>query len=115
VVGHTSCGGCTAAIANKKIGAIDVWLQPLRELRAANWATLQGMSTADQINALARLNVVQGRKNVLEHPSVMAADQVQGVQVHGIMYDLASGILSDLGISESGDVLNKRVGSFLLT
>jgi carbonic anhydrase len=38
IVGHTACGGCTAALSNKKIAAIDVWLQPLCEIRAAHWA-----------------------------------------------------------------------------
>ena len=36
VCGHTSCGGVAAALGNDRLGLLDVWLHPLRKLRAEN-------------------------------------------------------------------------------
>ena len=31
--GHTGCGGCKASLGNDRVGKIDTWLMPFRQLR----------------------------------------------------------------------------------
>lgn len=92
VCGHTSCGGCAGALGNNRIGKIDLWLQPLRALRAEHAEALAKLPDAKaKGDALSELNVKQGVKTVRQHPDVIAAAKSRGLQVHGMMFDLASG------------------------
>lgn len=43
IVGHYGCGGCVAALGNKKLGLIDNWIRHLRDVRAANAKELEAI------------------------------------------------------------------------
>jgi len=54
--GHYGCGGCFAALGNKKLGLIDNWLRHIRDVRAANATELDSVETIhERTNRLAEL------------------------------------------------------------
>jgi carbonic anhydrase len=71
------------------------------------------MGPADAVVRLTQLNAIESSKRIKSHPSVLAATTPVGnIQVHGMMYYLSSGTLFNMGIPESGDVVNARIGAF---
>ncbi|KAI2836854.1 hypothetical protein CBS63078_9259 [Aspergillus niger] len=110
--GHTSCGGVAAALGNKQLGILDPWLLPLRQLRAKNLDLLNSLP-ADQANLkLVELNVLEGVKLLKEKSVVLEAIQERGLQVHGLIYDVGSGVLRELDTDESEEAIKARLTSF---
>lgn len=98
--GHTGCGGCKASLGNAKIGKIDTWLMPLRQLRLKHAAELEKLEGAAQGTRMAELNVMNGVEVIRSNPDVMAAVKERGLTVHGVIYDLATGLLRPLEIPD---------------
>jgi len=97
VCGHTSCGGCDAALGNKRYGLIDAWLKTIREVRTANSKELDAISDkAKRVDRLAELHVLAQVENLYENSNVIEAMKTRGLQVHGFMYDTATGHLRNL-------------------
>jgi len=72
------------------------------------------MAPADAVVRLTQLNVIERLKRIKGHPSVLeTTTPVENIQVHGMMYYLSSGI-SNMGIRVGGDVVNARIGAFLM-
>src|SRR5580704_3365646 len=60
VVGHYGCGGVAAAVDGKRLGLVDHWLHPIREVYSENREALEAI--ADQrsrLNRLCELNVIR--------------------------------------------------------
>lgn len=116
VCGHTSCGGVAAALGNDRLGVIDAWLAPIRKLREANNAGWdeEGLSDKDKALRLVEANVRQGVQTVKENPEVIDAVRERGLQVHGLVYDVASGELRELEIEEGEVEGKKRQEAFTL-
>jgi len=112
VCGHTSCGGVNATLNNNKLGVLDLWLQPMRALREQHADELAKLEGADKNNYLAKLNVKAGVENLKRIPTVIDAMRERGVQVHGVIYDLATGLLEDLEVGEEEEVGKKRIAAF---
>ena len=56
--GHYGCGGCIAALGNKKLGLIDNWLRHIRDVRAANAKELDALPNIDdRTSRLAELKL----------------------------------------------------------
>jgi carbonic anhydrase len=98
--GHTSCGGVAAALDNKRLGTIDTWLMPLRQVRMENSAELEGLGPADRARKLVELNVHQGVAVLKSNPNVIDAMKERGLDVHGMVYDLAKGELIPVDVPE---------------
>lgn len=100
VCGHTECGGVKAALSNKLVGGVlDNWLNPIRQTRAANNALLQLLNnTKAQTTKLAELNVIASVFNVRRHPSALNAIKNGELEVWGMMYDVATGFLSEVKV-----------------
>ncbi|PWY80539.1 carbonic anhydrase [Aspergillus heteromorphus CBS 117.55] len=110
--GHTSCGGVAAALGNKQLGILDPWLLPLRQLREQNLALLNSLSP-DQANLkLVELNVLEGVKLLKQKNVVLDAIHERGLQIHGLIYDVGSGILRQLDTDESEEAIKARLTSF---
>ncbi|KAJ5108000.1 hypothetical protein N7456_004675 [Penicillium angulare] len=112
VCGHTSCGGVAAAMGNKQLGILDPWLLPLRQIRERNLAELQGLSDEDAALKLVELNVREGLSVVKQKGAVLSAIQERGLQVHGLIYDIGSGVLRELDTEDSEEVIKSRLTAF---
>jgi carbonic anhydrase len=112
--GHTSCGGVKATLANNKLDILDVWLQPMRQIREKNAETLNSLSDADKEDALARLNVQQGVDNLRRIPTVVDAIKERGLKVHGLLYRLDSGHLEQVDTAEDEKASECRHNTFEL-
>ena len=106
LVGHSNCGGAAACYdaacagpAGAQSDSLGRWLAPLVDL-----ATSLNLADADRPCALAKLVDANVRKQVenLVSCEVMQKAWAAGktVRVHGLVYDLASGQLKDLGVTQ---------------
>lgn len=113
VVGHESCGGCAAALAlaasapsctesdveNIGEAAIGRWIQPILELATKQLQDKPASGLSDLVSA----NVCAQVSNVVKHSIITEAwARGQAVSVHGWVYDLGSGKLKDLGLTQTG-------------
>ena len=99
--GHAGCGGVAAALANKHIGLIDAWLMPLRRLRYQLAPELEGLGDKERVDLLVRENVRAGVQVLRENPNVIRAVRSRGLEIHGVVYDIATGDLEELDVAES--------------
>ncbi|KAA8648718.1 hypothetical protein EYZ11_004242 [Aspergillus tanneri] len=110
--GHTGCGGVAAAMGNKQLGILDPWLMPLRQIRQQNLTTLEALSPDEAALKLVELNVEEGVKLLRQKNVVLEAMQERGLQVHGLIYDVGSGMLRELDTNESEEAIKARLVSF---
>jgi carbonic anhydrase len=98
VVGHYGCGGISAAIDGQRRGLIDHWLHPIRETYAENAYELAALPEGrERLNRLCELNVLAQVKNVASDIFVQDAwARGQVLSVHGWVYSLADGLVTDL-------------------
>jgi carbonic anhydrase len=104
VVGHYGCGGVRAALRNQRLGLIDHWLAPVRELMREHVAELAGLD--DDIarhDRLCELNVLRQVENVATNPFVLEAwERGENVMVHGWCYSIENGLVTDLQARVTG-------------
>jgi carbonic anhydrase len=103
VVGHYGCGGIAAAIDGKRRGLVDHWLHPIREVFADNRLALEAIPVErDRLNRLCELNVIRQVRNVSTDVFVQEAwARNQPLSVHGWVYSLSNGLVTDLGVTVS--------------
>ncbi|MFO7992954.1 MAG: carbonate dehydratase [Marinobacter sp.] len=101
VVGHYGCGGVKAALHNEGFGLISNWLRHVQDVRDKYVRVLDGLgSEQDRIDRLCELNVVEQVGHVCQNNIVQEAwRRGQPLTVHGFVYDVADGILRDMGLS----------------
>lgn len=100
VCGHYGCGGVEAALGSTLHGAIDRWLQHVRDIRSANADELERLGdNAARWRRLCELNVAAQVRSVSEIPAVREA-WLHGRKlfIHGWIYDLRDGLLRDLKV-----------------
>jgi carbonic anhydrase len=106
VVGHYGCGGIAAAVDGKRLGLVDHWLHPIREVYADNRRELE--SIADRrarLNRLCELNVIRQVQNVASDVFVQDAwEREQDLCVHGWVYSISNGLVTDLNVTISGPI-----------
>ena len=110
VVGHYGCGGIAAAVDGRRHGLIDHWLHPIREVRHRHRQELDAIADEKRrLDRLCELNVIRQMKNVASDVFVQDAwGRSQPLSVHGWVYSLASGLVTDLNVTVSGsDALEK--------
>lgn len=112
ICGHTSCGGVAAAMGNKQLGILDPWLMPLRQLREQHLATLQSLSPEEAMVRLAELNVQEGLRLLKQKNVVLEAVEQRGLQLHGLIYDVSSGMLRPMDTDESEETVKARLVAF---
>ena len=104
VVGHYGCGGVSAAVDGQRRGLVDHWLHPIREVFDAHRAELEAISDKPaRMNRLCELNVKQQVRNVASDVFVQDAwSRGQVLSVHGWVYALGNGLVTDLNVTVSG-------------
>jgi carbonic anhydrase len=104
VCGHYGCGGVLAALRNDKLGLIDNWLRHVQDVLAKHHQAVVTLeSEAARHHRLCELNVMQQVENVSQTTVVRDAwARGQPLTIHGWIYDVADGVLQDLGVSLRG-------------
>lgn len=100
VCGHYGCGGVQAALENKRHGLIDNWLRHIQDTANLYEQVLSEIEDeAEKLDKLCELNVIEQVLNVGETTIVQDAwERGQNLRVHGWIYDLKDGIITDLDI-----------------
>lgn len=105
VCGHYGCGGVQAALKSNHVGLIDNWLRHIRDVRQKHGDEIDSMdSEADRIDRLCEWNVIEQAAN-LRHSTIVqqAWARGQALTVHGWIYGLRDGRITDLGVSQDND------------
>lgn len=104
VVGHYGCGGVSAAVDGKRRGLVDHWLHPIREVAAAHRAELEALPAGSvRLDRLCELNVIRQVRNVASDVFVQEAwGRGQKLAVHGWVYSIRNGLVTDLGVTVTG-------------
>jgi carbonic anhydrase len=100
VCGHYGCGGVGAAMGSEPHGLIDNWLRHVRDVFMIHREELEAIGDPKQRqDRLCELNVRAQVNNVCHTTIVQDAwRREQPLTVHGWIYDLADGLLRDLGL-----------------
>jgi carbonic anhydrase len=109
VVGHYGCGGVSAAVDGKRRGLVDHWLHPIREVEHDHRDELDALPEGrPRWDRLVELNVVRQVKNVAADVFVHDAwARGQPLSVHGWVYTLGTGLVTDLGVTVSGPAVRR--------
>lgn len=101
ICGHTGCGGVEAAYVNKPLGLIDQWIQPVHMLSLNHKEQLDAIEDrSERLKALVNLNVKSQVLNLARMPVVQKAwRDGQELVVHGLLFNLGTGLLEDLDCS----------------
>jgi carbonic anhydrase len=104
VVGHYGCGGVAAAVDGVRRGLVDHWLHPIREVHHEHRHELDAIDEEQtRLNRLCELNVMRQVRNVATDVFVTDAwARGQSLHVHGWVYSIANGHVTDLGVTVSG-------------
>jgi carbonic anhydrase len=104
VVGHYGCGGVAAAVDGQRRGLVDHWLHPIREVQQQHRRELEAIADErKRLDRLCELNVVRQVKNVASDVFVQEAwGRGQALCVHGWVYSLTSGLVTDLEVTVCG-------------
>ncbi len=115
VVGHYGCGGVRAAVDGQRLGLVDHWLHPIREVCEDHRTELDAIGNERaRLDRLCELNVIRQVRNVASDVFVQDAwSRGQPLAVHGWVYSLSNGLVNDLNVTVSvpGDVARLRNGS----
>ncbi len=101
VVGHYGCGGVRAAVNGQRLGLVDHWLHPIREVNHDHRHELEAIPEEKaRLDRLCELNVIRQVRNVASDVFVQDAwARGQDLSVHGWVYSLANGLVTDLGVT----------------
>lgn len=113
VVGHYGCGGVRAALLNEGSGLITNWLRHVQDVRDKHMPIIEQITEVkDRVDRLCELNVIEQVDHVCKNSIVQDAWQRgQNLTVHGFVYDLADGMLRDMGLTVSGEEQRQSVKS----
>ncbi|AWK15336.1 carbonate dehydratase [Candidatus Fukatsuia symbiotica] len=102
VCGHYGCGGVKAALENEERGLIDNWLLHIRDLWYKHKDILGTLPVEVHPDRLCEINVIEQVYN-LGHSTIVNSAWKRGKKVvlHGWIYGIKDGRLSDLNISST--------------
>ncbi len=100
ICGHYGCGGVKAAYENQNLGLIDNWLANIRDVYRDYKNKIENHSSEEEkLNQFCELNVLAQVRNTCHSPFVQQAWAAgQDLSIHGLIYDLQTGLLNDLDI-----------------
>jgi len=101
VCGHYGCGGVLAAMENQQLGLIDNWLRHIKDVYRFNAGELDKIENkTERARRFVELNVIEqvghlGKTSIVQN----AWKRNQLLTLHGWAYDVADGIIHDLGVT----------------
>lgn len=105
VCGHYGCGGVKAAMGNDSIGVIDNWIRHIKDVYRFHHKELDGIKDEkERFNRFVELNVKEQVYDLAKTSIVQSAwKNGQTLSIHGWVYGLNSGYVTDLGVNFSSD------------
>lgn len=105
VCGHYGCGGVKAAMGNQSIGIIDNWIRHIKNVYRLHHVYLDSIvSESDRFNAFVELNVKEQVFDLAKTSIVQSAwKNGQELTLHGWVYGLNSGFVTDLNVNLNSD------------
>jgi len=111
VVGHYGCGGVAAALDDKRMGLVDHWLHPIREVAHDHRHELDALGERrERWDRLVELNVKRQVRNVVSDVFIRDAwARGQELAVHGWVYSISNGLVTDLKVTVNGPEAAERL------
>ena len=105
VCGHYGCGGIKAAMGNQSIGIIDNWIRHIKDIYRLHHVYLDSIvKQEDRFNAFVEINVKEQVFDLAKTSIVQTAWQNgQELTLHGWVYGLNSGYVTDLEVNFSSN------------
>ena len=106
VCGHYGCGGVQAAMGNQSIGIIDNWIRHIKDVYRLHQNKLDAIENeTDRFNAFVEINVKEQVFDLAKTSIVQSAwKNGQDLTLHGWVYGLNSGFVTDLDVNISSDI-----------
>lgn len=103
VCGHEQCGGVKGALGQVPLPDVDAWIEGIRTVRRLHASELDAIADEDaRYRRLIELNVVEQVATLGGLPVVRAAwERGAELRLHGVVYDIGSGTLRDLGVTRA--------------
>ena len=100
VCGHYGCGGVRAALENDSHGLIDNWLRHIQDVAREYQDELDAIADREaRVDRLCEFNVIDQVDNVARTTIVQDAwRRGHDVQLHGWIYGLKDGLITDLQV-----------------
>ena len=101
VCGHYGCGGVAAALNRRSYGLLNKWLRNIKDVYRIHRESLRAYINPKEVeNRMVELNVVEQVYNLSKTTIVQKAWHDRGGPVvHGWVYDVADGLIKDLGVN----------------
>lgn len=105
VCGHYGCGGVKAAMGNASIGIIDNWIRHIKDIYRLHHTYLDSiMDETERFNKFVELNVREQVFDLAKTSIVQGAWKArQQLTLHGWVYGLNSGYVTDLDVNISSE------------
>ena len=105
VCGHYGCGGVKAAMGNSSIGIIDNWIRHIKDVYRFHQEKLDTIEDEkERFNAFVEVNVKEQVMDLAKTSIVQNAwKNNQQLSLHGWVYGLNDGYVTDLGVNFSSD------------
>lgn len=105
VCGHYGCGGIKAAMGNDSVGIIDNWIRHIKDVYRLHKVELDAIDDeTERFNRFVELNVIEQVFDLAKTSIVQSAwKSGQELSLHGWVYGLNSGFVTDLNVNFSCD------------
>jgi carbonic anhydrase len=105
VCGHYGCGGIKAAMGNDSIGIIDNWIRHIKDVYRFHKEELDSiLNEVDRFNKFVEVNVKEQVFDLAKTSIVQSAwKSNQELVLHGWVYGLNSGYVTDLNVNISSN------------
>ncbi|WP_281240134.1 carbonate dehydratase [Flavobacterium praedii] len=105
VCGHYGCGGIKAAMGNASIGIIDNWIRHIKDVYRLHHLYLDSiLDETERFNKFVEINVKEQVYDLAKTSIVQSAWRSgQELTIHGWVYGLNSGFVTDLGVNFSSN------------
>lgn len=105
VCGHYGCGGIKAAMGNQSIGIIDNWIRHIKDVYRLHNTYLDSIEDeTERFNAFVEINIKEQVFDLSKTSIVQAAwKSGQALSIHGWVYGLNSGFVTDLEVNISSN------------
>ena len=105
VCGHYGCGGVKAAMGNSSIGIIDNWIRHIKDVYRFHQNELDAITNEkERFNKFVEINVKEQVMDLAKTSIVQTAwKNGQELSLHGCVYGLNDGYVTDLGVNFNCD------------